>query len=76
VEGVGPIGSSGNNGLSQTGYIGPCPPGGIHRYYFRLYALDVPTLNLKAGASRSDVEKAMNNHIIGTADIMARYGQQ
>jgi Raf kinase inhibitor-like YbhB/YbcL family protein len=76
AEGIGPIGVSGNNGLSQIGYMGPCPPSGIHRYYFRLYALDVPSLNLKAGASRGDVEAAMKGYVIGVADIMGRYEQQ
>ena len=76
AEGTGPIGVSGSNGLGQTGYMGPCPPSGIHRYYFRLYALDVPSLNLKEGASRSEVEKAMKNHVIGAADTMGRYEQQ
>jgi Raf kinase inhibitor-like YbhB/YbcL family protein len=76
AEGQPPIGMSGNNGLSQTGYMGPCPPSGIHRYYFRLYALDVPSLNLKAGASRSEVETAMKNHVIGAADAMGRYEQK
>ena len=76
AEGSGSIGISGNNGLSQTGYMGPCPPNGIHRYYFRLYALDVSALNLKAGAARSEVEAALKNHVIGVADIMARYEQQ
>ena len=72
----GPNGTGGNNGLSQIGYMGPCPPSGIHRYYFRLYALDVPSLNLKGGASRSDVEAALKNHVIGTADAMGRYEQK
>ena len=76
AEAARPIGISGNNGLSQTGYMGPCPPNGIHRYYFRLYALDVPSLNLKAGASRGEVEAAMQNHIIGVADTLGRYEQQ
>ncbi len=76
AENASPIGVGGNNGLSQTGYMGPCPPSGIHRYYFRLYALDVPSLNLKAGASRSDVEAAMKNHVIGAADTMGRYEKQ
>lgn len=71
-----PIGASGNNGLNQIGYLGPCPPSGIHRYYFRLYALDVPSLNLKSGAGRSEVESAMQGHIIGTAEMMGRYEQQ
>ena len=76
AEGAPPIGISGDNSLGQAGYIGPCPPNGLHRYYFRLYALDVPSLNLKAGAARSEVEAAMKNHIIGTADTMGRYEQQ
>jgi hypothetical protein len=76
AENASPIGIAGNSGLGQTGYMGPCPPSGIHRYYFRLYALDVPSLNLKAGASRGDVEAAMQNHVIGVADTMGRYEQQ
>jgi Raf kinase inhibitor-like YbhB/YbcL family protein len=76
VEGADSIGVGGNNGLSQTGYMGPCPPSGIHRYYFRLYALDVSSLNLKEGASRGEVENAMKNHVIGAADTMGRYEKQ
>lgn len=76
AEGANSIGLSGNNSLNRTGYMGPCPPSGIHRYYFRLCALDVPSLNLKAGASRSEVESALKGHIIGTADTMGRYEQQ
>jgi hypothetical protein len=76
AENAGPIGLSGNNGLNQTGYMGPCPPSGIHRYYFRLYALDVPSLNLKEGAARSEVEAAIKNHLIGAADTMGRYEKQ
>jgi Raf kinase inhibitor-like YbhB/YbcL family protein len=76
AEGASSIGMSGNNGLNRTGYMGPCPPSGIHRYYFRLYALDGPSLNLKEGASRSDVETAIKNHVIGAADTMGRYEKQ
>ncbi len=72
----GPIGVSGSNSSSQAGYMGPCPPSGSHRYYFRLYALDVPSLNLKAGAARSEVEAAMKNHIVGAAETMGRYEKQ
>ena len=76
AEAAAPIGVGGNNGMNQTGYLGPCPPSGSHRYYFRLYALDVPSLNLKAGAARSEVEAALKNHVIGVADTMGRYEQQ
>ncbi len=72
----GSFGTSGNNGTNQTGYMGPCPPSGSHRYYFRLYALDVPSLKLKEGAARSEVEAAMKGHIIGTAETMGRYEKQ
>ncbi len=76
AEGAGPIGVGGGNSLSQTGYMGPCPPSGIHRYYFRLYALDVPALNLKAGAARGEVEAAMKNHVVGAAETLGRYEKQ
>ncbi len=76
AEGASPIGVSGANGMSQAAYMGPCPPNGIHRYYFRLYALDVPSLNLKTGAARGEVEAAMKGHVIGVADTMGRYEQK
>ena len=76
AEGAGPIGVGGKNGVNQTGYTGPCPPSGTHRYYFRLYALDVPSLNLKEGAARSEVETAMKGHIVGVAETMGRYEKQ
>lgn len=76
AEGAGPIGMGGNNGVNQTGHMGPCPPSGSHRYYFRLYALDVPSLNLKEGAARNEVEAAMKGHTIGIAETMGRYEKQ
>jgi Raf kinase inhibitor-like YbhB/YbcL family protein len=76
AEDAGPVGVSGNNSSGQAGYTGPCPPSGSHRYYFRLYALDVPSLNLKAGTARSEVEAAMEKHIVGTAETMGRYEKQ
>jgi Raf kinase inhibitor-like YbhB/YbcL family protein len=70
------VGVSGLNGLKNAGYMGPCPPGGLHRYYIRLYALDVPTLGLPTGATRAEVEKALKGHVIGVADLMGRYEQK
>ena len=63
---------NGNNGLGQLGYYGPCPPSGNHRYYFTLYALDsAPALD--AGASKDDLLKAMEGHVLGEAVLMGRY---
>jgi Raf kinase inhibitor-like YbhB/YbcL family protein len=70
------IGVAGQNGFGSSGYRGPCPPaGGTHRYFFKLYALDVATLNLPAGAARSDVEQALRDHIVGLAQLMGRFGR-
>ena len=75
AEGDPSIGINGVNSAGRTGYMGPCPPSGIHRYYFRLYALDVPSLNLKPDAGRTEVEAALKSHVIGAAALMGRYGQ-
>lgn len=72
----GSVGVSGNSGFRRPGYGGPCPPSGVHHYHFRLAALDVPTLGLQAGATKADVEKAMEGHIVGTAEIVGLYQRQ
>ena len=64
----------GANDFQKIGYDGPCPPSGTHRYYFKLYALDC-NLNLKAGALKSIVEKAMKGHVLAQTQIMGQYGQ-
>jgi len=62
------------NSFGRSGYGGPCPPRGhgAHRYFFTLYALDVPSLSFR-GKSRQDLEKAMQGHVLGTARLMGRY---
>ena len=65
-------GKQGTNDFRRIGYGGPCPPGGTHRYYFKIYALDT-ILNLPAGADKKQLLKAMEGHIIGQAQIMGKY---
>src|SRR5437867_5177875 len=68
--------TQGKNDFRRTGYGGPCPPPGpAHRYFFKLYALDA-SLKLKAGATKRDVEAAMQGHVLGTAQLMGTYGRQ
>jgi hypothetical protein len=63
----------GRNDFGRIGYGGPCPPKGpVHRYYFRLYALDT-TLELKAGATRSELDHAMRGHVLAQTELMGRY---
>jgi Raf kinase inhibitor-like YbhB/YbcL family protein len=64
--------SSGLNSWQRRGYGGPCPPSGVHRYFFRLYALD-QSLDLAAGATKEDLLKVMQGHLLGQAEIMGTY---
>ncbi|HPO14918.1 MAG TPA: YbhB/YbcL family Raf kinase inhibitor-like protein [Candidatus Hydrogenedentes bacterium] len=63
----------GTNDFRKIGYGGPMPPrGSDHRYFFKLYALDL-TLAMNSGVKKADVLKAMENHILGQAELMGRY---
>lgn len=67
------MGKQGMNDFKRSGYGGPCPPvGKPHRYFFKLYALDT-ALQLKPGATKKDVERAMEKHIIGQGQLMGTY---
>jgi Raf kinase inhibitor-like YbhB/YbcL family protein len=71
-EGAPGLGTPGTNDFRRSGYGGPCPPIGLtHRYFFKLYALDT-LLNLKSGASKADVEKAMKGHIISQGQLVGK----
>lgn len=69
------IGTQAKNDFGNAKWNGPCPPKGKgeHRYFFRLYALDVDALGLPEGASRGDVEKKMDGHVVGKAETMGVY---
>ena len=63
----------GKNDWSDAKYGGACPPDGKHRYFFKLYALDI-VLELKKKANLFKVKKAMKKHILAEAKMMAKYG--
>ncbi len=62
----------GINDSHELGFDGPCPPGGTHRYYFKVYALD-NILTLESGATKAQLLKAMDGHILGEGQLMGRY---
>lgn len=72
-EGRAPVGTVGQNTGGDDAYMGPCPPDKEHRYFFRLYALDVKELGLDAGAQKDDLLQAMQEHIVDEAVLMGRY---
>lgn len=62
----------GANSWNRFDYGGPCPPDREHRYFFKIYALDIE-LSLEEGASKQEIEAAMEGHILAQAQLMARY---
>ncbi|MFQ5662818.1 MAG: YbhB/YbcL family Raf kinase inhibitor-like protein [Terriglobia bacterium] len=63
----------GRNDFGKAGYGGPCPPPGPpHRYFFKLYALDAKT-NLKSGATKAELERALKGHLLAQAELMGSY---
>lgn len=68
-------GSQGTSSFRRVGYGGPCPPGGSHRYFFKLYALD-NQLDLAAGATKDQLLAAMEGHILGQGELMGTYTRQ
>jgi len=65
-------GITGRNSFGNTGYGGPCPPAGSHRYFFKAYALDT-NLDLLAGSGKKTLEDAMKDHVLASGELMAHY---
>jgi Raf kinase inhibitor-like YbhB/YbcL family protein len=75
AEGSTPKGVQGTNDFGKSGYGGPCPPSGTHRYYFKIFALD-GELDLPSGAKRSQVDAAMKGHLVAQGELMGRYSRK
>ena len=69
---VPPKTEQGLNDFRKHDYGGPCPPGGTHRYFFKLYALDA-VLNLGSNSTKAELERSMKGHIIEQAQIIGLY---
>ena len=67
-----PGASEGKNGAGKTGYIGPCPPSGTHRYFFKLYALDA-VLSMPADTDKNSLEAEINRHLLAEAELIGLY---
>jgi Raf kinase inhibitor-like YbhB/YbcL family protein len=76
AEGNAPSGAvQGQNDFGKSGYGGPCPPSGTHRYFFKIFALDLQ-LDLPAGAKRSQLDAAMKGHVLAQGELMGRYSRK
>lgn len=62
----------GTNSGGQTDYMGPCPPSGTHRYFFKIYALDTK-LSLPSGENKESLREAIEGHVLGRAQLIGRY---
>ncbi len=65
----------GRNDFGNLGYGGPCPPGGTHRYFFKLYALDI-ALDAPEGLTKAELLRKMEGHILAEAQLMGKYSRK
>ena len=75
AEGSAAQGVQGANDFGKSGYRGPCPPPGTHRYSFKIFALD-REMELRSGAKRSQVDAAMKGHVIAQGELVGRYAKR
>jgi hypothetical protein len=64
----------GINDFRKTGYGGPCPPGGTHRYFFKIYALNT-SLDLRGDVTKDQLLSAMSGHILAEGQLMGKYSK-
>ena len=72
TESLPPGTREGRNDWKRTGYGGPCPPVGRHRYFFKLYALD-SVVHGTGALTKAELERAMDGHILARAELMGTY---
>jgi Raf kinase inhibitor-like YbhB/YbcL family protein len=65
-------GVQGNNSMGKNNYLGPCPMGGMHRYFFKVFALNT-MLDIDANSNKKKLEDAMGEHILARGEIMGWY---
>ena len=68
-------GVQGTNDFGKRNYGGPCPPSGTHRYFFKIFALDIK-LELKPSARRAELDAAMRGHVLAQGELMGRYSHK
>ncbi|HEX6915525.1 MAG TPA: YbhB/YbcL family Raf kinase inhibitor-like protein [Chitinophagaceae bacterium] len=66
-------GTTGINDFRKHGYIGPCPPQGVHRYYIRVFALDTALHLSKGNTGKAELEKAIRSHVLASGELMCCY---
>jgi len=64
----------GKNSWGRSGYGGPCPPSGTHRYFFKLYAVD-RALGVAPGITEAELARALQGHVLAEAVLMGRYAR-
>ena len=76
AENSAPAGAvQGTNDFGKRNYGGPCPPSGMHRYFFKIFALDIK-LELKPSARRTELDAAIRGHVLVQGELMARYSHK
>ena len=74
VENVGALGTGGTNSWGESGYGGPCPPSGTHRYLFTISAVD-SDLGIQIGATKAQVLAALDGRVLAEATLMGTYSR-